>query len=165
MKLLQGDRMGYLNDVVRHEMDSTKTADLEVLTENVLRRVIEEDKLEEAFSESIRHYVAARVGVSRVDALQPQAEGSSRWQKSAEAISHYRDIMRERMFVNGEWKFLGDCTRDDVLAVAADRAERARTMAITAENYQRRADLMGTKRAKTVSALKVEQVQEVLAAA
>jgi hypothetical protein len=62
-----------------------------------------------------------------------------------------------------EWKFLGDCTRDDCLTLVDNRRRKASELETEAERYQRVADAMAEYGAETVRQLPREALREVLA--
>lgn len=60
------------------------------------------------------------------------------------------------------WKFLGDCTRDDVLAAAAKRRALAGSIIAVAERFETLANLMQRRRAKTVDDLPADALLDVV---
>ncbi len=85
-------------------------------------------------------------------------DGASRW---GDAAGHVRDGAVP-YYVDGTWKRLCDCTRDDVLLIVADYTGRADVNRVQAERFTLLADTMRRKRASTVGALDESLLAEVL---
>ncbi len=85
-------------------------------------------------------------------------DGASRW---GDAAGHVR-AGAVPYYVDGVWKRLRDCTRDDVLLIVADYTGRADTNRVLAERFTLLADTMRRKRASTVGALDEALLAEVL---
>lgn len=87
---------------------------------------------------------------------------SAKWAAIAERAEEIA-IFRQRVCAGGVWKFLGDCTREDVEALVADYRKLAAENAAKASHFDALRRLMGRKKATVVSDLAPETVAEVLA--
>ena len=85
-------------------------------------------------------------------------DGASRW---VDAAGHVR-AGAVPYYVDGVWKRLCDCSRDDVLLIVADYTGRADVNRAQAERFTLLADTMRRKRASTVGALDEALLAEVL---
>jgi hypothetical protein len=85
---------------------------------------------------------------STAPALRP---GSARWDNVAELhAAGELTLLRARVFAHGAWKFLGDCTSEDVQDIAAQRQDAAARNIAAAERFEALRVAMGRRRATTV---------------
>lgn len=83
------------------------------------------------------------------------APGSERWRAAA-------GVLASRFCPAGEWKPLRDCTRDDVLALVAERRDLAAKNAAVADQFERLHQLMSDRGVSTVGELAEAEVEGVL---
>lgn len=87
---------------------------------------------------------------------------SKRWDNVAELhASGELTLLRVRVFALGEWKFLGDCTRDDVQALADDRDAEAAANAAAAERFRRLLAAMKRGKAPVVSDVRPDLLRKI----
>lgn len=94
------------------------------------------------------------------------APTSARWDNVAELhASGELTLLRQRVFAQGAWKFLGDCTREDVQAIAEDRDVLAAENAAAADRYRRLRAAMGRRKATVVRDLPADVLTRIFDAA
>jgi hypothetical protein len=137
----------------------------DLLAKEVNRRIRKADRdaaLQEALESYVGQYVARhRSGFSVSPGGQPCADAHSG--SAAGGHSHkvaaIRDIarsLRDRVSVGagpGEWKFLADCTAENLAYAAAMREEHARRTYARAQQYRRLAELLDEHGVSTVGEL------------
>lgn len=87
--------------------------------------------------------------------------GSGKWRAVAESANDIA-IFRVPVCVNGTWKFLGDCSREDVKAAAADYRALAAANTARADAFDGLGRLMARRRVERVDALPASSVEEAL---
>lgn len=93
---------------------------------------------------------------------QINSNGSSKWKGVAEDIeSGVVDFLRLNVFC-GEWKFMGECTADDLDYKVDELNEEALELQDTAERYQKIANKMRQKKLTTVSDLPKKEIAKIL---
>ena len=112
-----------------------------------------------ALAVTLPDYVAKAIHRTRRRGPAPTTS-SARWDNVAELhASGELTLLRIRVFALGEWKFLGDCTRDDVKDIAEQREAEAAANAAAAERFKRLRAAMGRKRAAVVSDLPADVLE------
>lgn len=162
----QGDDEFDLNEAIRFELANNPVADLRAVSLAVAKRVPAhevERVLAGALYHQVRRFVTQeRKGVRRIVPHDDDAAPgrTSRWVGVGQL---YKRFLEQRENISGEeWKFLGDCTRADVAAIAAQRMEQAKANALVAKRYERLAAAMAHYDAATVADLPETVVIEVL---
>lgn len=156
-----------LRSFVREVSESVGSPDPHVLSQAVV------DKLADSFLRSalaatlpdfIRRMFAGDRGHSRrdshtTDSSEPVPVRSARWE-GVGAV--YLKFLQESVFTGKEWKFRGDCTAADCLAVYELKLDQAKAVAVEARREQLLAQAMDKHDAKTVADLSEIIVLEVL---
>lgn len=75
--------------------------------------------------------------------------------------SWYQRTLATRIMVGDQWKFLGDCTADDLTAAADVRLKAAAATKAEGDRLQALAEQMRASGAKTVSKVKADVLQRV----
>lgn len=117
--------------------------------------------MRDALYEALPHYVVKvatllRAG-SPVEPEQPEEQpqnGSPRWDRVA-------GLLARRECTEEGWKFLRNCTADNLRAAALDRRSRATSLVIAAERYEKIAVLLDEHGAATVGDLPAHLLEEV----
>ncbi len=87
---------------------------------------------------------------------------SSRWKNVAQLhAAGELTLLRARVFALGEWKFLGDCTRDDVMDIVEQRDAEATANAAAARRYSALRAAMTRREATLVSDLPADVLSEI----
>ena len=168
--------MTYINDIIREELAAMESPDKEQLASRVTSRVVKDGRLLYAFNEILpqalnqvisaeRQYSTTSVGSAPAKGQRtPTPPRPSRWARAATAIEeHYHPVFKRWESISrNHFKFLGDCTKDDVLAIVEDRTERASAMTAAAESYRSLLVLMEENGASKVSDLDGDEVERVL---
>lgn len=103
-----------------------------------------------------QHQVPQREAPAKVDTTdQGSSASSSRW-------DHITAIYSRRVCPGGEWRSLGDCVRDEILALAAQSREQAARNTAQAKGWEDLAHRMEARGARLVSDMPVEEIPEVL---
>lgn len=85
---------------------------------------------------------------------------SSKWD-DVKTIRGEIALLRASVFARGEWKFLGDCDRDDCADLAASREKRAADTQREAARYRELVTALKKRRARTVRDLPAEVVETI----
>jgi hypothetical protein len=144
--------------LIREQLDGNEV-DPHVIAQNMIAVMSEEDMraaLIVALPDTIR-------GVIRGQRARAGANvGSERWGRVAGLqASGELALLRSRVFACGAWKFLGDCSRDDVADLAEQRAEEAKANAAASELFRRLRVSMGRYRVVVVRDLPGHVLNEV----
>lgn len=147
-----------LRHEVREELNGSAVADPRVVAEHVLKRIPRSD-LREALAQALPTFVTnVATSSRRASIYQPKgtASTSARWDTAASTV------LSERLLVGKDWKFVGDCTRDEVLEAAAQRDAVAATNMAAADRWRRVAAAMDAHNAVTVADLPTDALAEAL---
>lgn len=145
--------------LVREELATSPVADPHVVAEHVAKQVPDEH-LRDALRACLPEFVRI---IGHGSVTTPRASGAPRSAKCDDQ-AWYRGVLRRRVEVGQdgrEWKFLGECTLDDVLRAAEVRREMAAANAAAADQFDRLAGKMRTFRAATVADLDAGLLGEV----
>lgn len=112
-------------------------ADPQVITERLMPTLTPEERHALAFV-GLRDRVRSAIRAERQPTLLVQA-GSRKWEAVA---ANAADPLRWRLSVGDEWRLLGECTRDEVMVIAADYRGRALSNAEWAAKYDALAALL-----------------------
>lgn len=164
-----------LKALIREVAAESAHADPGALAEEVDKRVPDEH-LREAFREMLRQFVRQMVVTSRTfpaptvrDAAEP-AQASSpaparpanrSWKRNG--IYKWASVLRERVHVGvgaADWKFLGDCDREDLGFIAEERRALAEANIVKAEQYEKLRALLDEHRAATVRELPEQALED-----
>lgn len=146
-----------LRTLIREVAIHSDAADPKILAKEILTR-IPDRHLHEALAVTLPDYV--RVALHRGRPIpfpdeedQPDGQATSWKLRGARA---YGRLLRQAVDVNGDgtgWKYLADCTLDDLTRVATLRRRQAEDLLATAGWYEKVARLLAEYDAATVSAL------------
>lgn len=154
-----------LRSLIHAELESSPVADPHVVAEHVVKRINDHD-LRAALAACLPDYVrniAHQPGTSPTpgDAAASTSSPSRKWAASNEWATY----LRERICVDAAgrtWKFLGECTGDDLLSVARFRRTQAGALLLRAERFEALAEKMRCHRAATVADLDLRYFGEAM---
>lgn len=153
--------------VLVHEVLETSTMpDPGDVAEEVFRRVPPEEH-GEALRQTLRLFVRQVIGELRVGNPSTRPAANSGRSAKVRAIRDaWQRRLADRVHVgDSEWKFLRDCTRDDLLAAAAERRKLAERNAAWARTYDGWARLLTEHGVATFGELPAEVLLDTLGAA
>ncbi|MDQ3147850.1 MAG: hypothetical protein M3R01_13135 [Actinomycetota bacterium] len=149
-----------LRAAVNAALDTAGSPDPVIVADEVAQS-IPTRAVREALSQSLRVYVSQQVMHRRAQSaeLNPPrtGNGSGRWRAAA-------SLLDQPFAVADGWKFLRDCTADDIMAGVDRRRSNAAGMLREAERFEALASLMVARGAATVADLGEPDAQGVLAA-
>jgi hypothetical protein len=151
-----------LRALIRDELETSAIADPHVVAEHVAKRVPDAD-LRAALEKALVPIVREMATVERGDVIQKigRRQGTP-WHETASPL--YQKLLQQRIEVGGderEWKFLGDCTRGDLLHAVEFRREQARANMVAAQRYQALVDVMDEKSVERVADLPLPTIAAV----
>jgi hypothetical protein len=145
-----------LRALIREVCDNSTMTDPATIAKEVGRRIgrnQQRDALEQALPVVVQHVISRRQPIA---VPEQRAPTSNRSRKVASIRETWRRMLRDRIAVGpelGDWKFLGDCTADDLAYAAAIREEHARRNAARAQQLRDLADRLAEHGVTTVSDL------------
>lgn len=148
-----------LHATIRDELEVNPSANPRDIA-SVVAKLVPDDCMRDALADALVAVVRAEIGNHRRAAQRSTFDThSSRWENASQA---YLALLRSREYVatEGEWKYLGDCTKSDVLAIVEQRRMLAEANATMATRYDRLAQVMGSE--QTVADLPEDVVIEAL---
>jgi hypothetical protein len=144
-----------LDHVIRDKLEEVDDPDPQHIAEAVVN-ALPDAELRDALVTSLSARIRIMIWNAR-RSIRPNA--SAKW---ADASSAFR-IFRMRVTIGqNQWKFLGECSMDDVKALAAIRLAHAEASKKAGEQFVALADLMKENKAKVVGDLPAEKVAETL---
>lgn len=148
-----------LRSMVREALDSSDEADPHVIAEFIVAG-LSVGQVRLALEKALPGFIREVVRSQRNHGGHPSPT-SARWDNVAELqASGELTLLRVRVFC-GVWKFLGDCTRDDVKDLAERRETDAADLAAMAERFKALRSAMQRKRAATVADLPGDVLNEI----
>jgi hypothetical protein len=155
-----------LRALILDEIETSAVADPIVIAEHVAKQVPTK-YLREALALALRETVRTTISGERVK-VQHQAEraAAGKSTKWADAGEMYKELLGQRVEVGGEdreWKFLGDCTRDDLLNAVGFRKKQAQSLIVSARRYEAIAQLLDKHGMARVSELPMPDLAAVYA--
>lgn len=161
-----------LSALIYAELQESSEADPHVIAEQLIAKLSEDDLREvvavtlpahvRRHIHSLRSRVSSEASAASSDAPSGGGNRSARWEAIAAAYeSGELDELRLRVFACGAWKFLGDCTREDVADIAEQHDVAVAQRANVARRYHALHAAMKRKRAKTVRDLPLDAVREI----
>lgn len=151
--------------LVREVCDESDQTDPTMLAKEVNQRIRRADRdaaLEQALGAVLWQFVSRHR--SSVGPSQPAVGSGGRSSKVA-GIRGLARALRDRVSVGSDpsdWKFLGDCTAEDLAYAAGLREEHARRVMARADQYRRLAELLAEHDATTVHELPAEVLGDTL---
>lgn len=136
-----------LRALVREVAESSTLTDPGSLADEIARRIPAEH-VHDAFVQMLRPYVRELITKDRsfgtpTDHHEAPRPGRS-WKRDG-IRAHWRRVLRERVHVGvgpADWKFLGDCGREDLLFAAAERRQMAEANLAKAAQFEQIAALL-----------------------
>ena len=139
-----------------------------------------EHELRDALAQALPYLVRDESRKQRHKAIgEPPPRGRDTWEgqaerrqqisrkgaaKAAEIRERRAALLETPMSVNGEWKPLGDCTANDLRAIAAGLRKDISQRTTRAEGFERLADELDKRGAETVEAISGGEVREAFGA-
>lgn len=135
---------------------TTDLADPDEIAEAIFRAT-PKGSIAGAYRALLRDVAREEIRFGRM-ADEPAARKPNNSSKVAAIRAGHEAFFAQRVYANGDWKLLGDCTVADVLDLAAQRREIAAKNLATAEKYEALAERMAHARATTVRELGAKAV-------
>jgi hypothetical protein len=116
-----------------------------------------------ALAATLPGYVRNRITAQRTSPIAVgMPVGSARWDNVAQLHADGSlTLLRQRVFAQGSWKFLGDCSRDDVGDLVAVREADAQAVLAVAARYKNLRAAMDRRNAGVVSDLPGDVLNEI----
>lgn len=149
---------------VKALMASSDINDPREMAEVVLEDM-REDELRAALAETLPGYVRVCFHQYQVPQREPESKPASNTHGSTASGSrwdHITAVHSRRVCPAGQWKTLGDCVRDDILALAEQRRSQAAFNTAVADGFEELARRMAARGARRVSDIPVAEIPEVL---
>lgn len=142
--------------LIREVLATHPSADPSELVDECIR-LVPDEALRDALRQTTRHYILIGIHEQRGQTTRPDDQrGSARW---AQVGQVYKAFLQRRENLGGDnWKWLADCTRDDLLASAAQRMVQAKGMATEARRLELLAAALDKAKVKIVSDLPEDAV-------
>lgn len=159
-----GDQSFNLRDLIRDVAASSNAPDPGSLADEVARRIPPKHR-DEALRLMLRDYVRVMVAQQRMTHTEPasqqpdNARSNGRSWKRDGIRESWRKMLRDRIHVApnpSAWKFLGDCSFDDLSFAALERRTAAERTLAKAEEYEALAALLKEHGVETVRELPAE---------
>jgi hypothetical protein len=157
---VQPDTDFSLADIVRDALADSDEPDPARIADTVANSLpLAEARMALAFT--LQDYVLRMIRIQRRRAV-PVQPGTVRWDNVAELHgSGELSLLRSRVMAQGEWKFLGDCTRADVADIVAGREAEMAKAAASADRYRRLRAAMGRYKVDAVRDLPGATLNEI----
>lgn len=147
-----------LRALIREVCDTSAMTDPATIAKEVRRRIgrnQQGDALDQALPLVVQHVISRRQPIA-VPEQRSVAPTSNRSRKVMSIRENWRRMLRDRIAVGpdtSDWKFLGDCTADDLAYAAVIREEHARRNAARARQLRDLAGQLAEHGVTTVSEL------------
>lgn len=153
----------HLRALIREQLATSPDPNPHVIAA-LAAKLVPDDQLRAALDELMPDAVREEIRRQRADlpSGEPAEQPVSRKRRGAPA---YRDWLRRPVSLDhakADWRFLGDCTRDEVLRLAELAGEVAQKNLAMQARWERLADRMAKVGAATVADLPAEMLAEVL---
>jgi len=151
-----------LRQLVRERLQLSENPD-PVRAINGLLTELSDDLLRLAAQKGLWAITGEVVRVDRRSAVRRDPQPSGKWDNALAAETEHPDLFAERVYVGDPdqpWKFLGDCTKQDLLAVAEHKRTHAQGVLVEADRYEHLA--RAVKRGQIVRDLSVDKVEGIL---
>lgn len=155
--------MTSLNDLIRTTASEITDPDPRAVAQEVAERT-NDTILREHYAESLIGTVRVILGKDRQRALSnpPETLPQSSPSKVEQRRSWWRSVLWSRVSTGDSWKFLGDCTAEDLKYAMQDRFDMADNIRATGDRYATLAELVQSHAVDTVSELPDETVSEAM---
>lgn len=144
-----------LRKLVRDVCENSTVADPAALAKEVDRRIKRQER-DSALEACLPLYVQRELGQMRMATHRPAPATPQSSRKVQGIRETWRRMLRDRINVGpdvADWKFLADCTAEDLAYAASIREEHARRNAARAEQYRQIAELLEEHGVDTVGEL------------
>lgn len=151
--------MSHLDDLIRAELEASTEADPAIIAEHVLKRLAP-TAMADALATALPPYV--QILARRLDHNRARPSSSGTPGTPIKALAF---IERKRLALSmdkRQWKFLADCTFDDLMAAVDIRRQLAEATLTEAARYGELADQMRQHGAETVRDLPGDVIAEAL---
>ena len=138
--------------VARHIITTTKLTSPDDIAQAVFDRT-PEGQLKEAYLGVLRQSAREAIRLENIAANEPPRSTPNRSSRVASIAQSHLSYYDQRVYANGDWKLLGDCTLADVLDLAAQRQQIAQQNMMKAKEFEQLADRMERAGAKVAREL------------
>lgn len=154
-----------LRSLVTEILKASTITDPGLIADEVYKRIAARER-PDALKQALRQFVRQVISEQRsAHAPGTPAPSSGSW-KVREIRDGWQRRLRDRVHVgDAQWKFLGQCTADDLRAAAAERQQLADRNSAWARQYRAWADLVDDSSAATFADLPAEVLMNALGAA
>lgn len=152
-----------LRSIVRETLADTSDADPGVVAEQVLA-AIPKARTRDALEQTLRLFVRQIISEQRVSSPPSNVRTIPTTSAKVAAVRDgWQKRLRDRVHVgDGAWKFLGECTYDDLLSAAAERRDLAERNAAWARQFDSWARLLTEHDVETFAELPLTVQADVL---
>ena len=127
--------------VARHVIATTKLTDPDDIAQAVFDRT-PEDQIKDAYLGVLRQSAREAIRLENMTANEPVRTVPNRSSRVASISKAHTSYYDQRVFANGAWKLLGDCTLADVLDLASQRQQIAQQNMMKAKEFEQLAERM-----------------------
>ena len=138
--------------VARQIIATTKLTDPDDIAQAVFDRT-PEDQLKEAYLGVLRQSAREAIRLENIAANEPPRSTPNRSSRVASIAQSHLSYYDQRVYANGDWKLLGDCTLSDVLDLVTQRQKVAQQNMMKAKEFEQLADRMERAGAKVAREL------------
>lgn len=138
--------------VARQVIATTKLTDPDDIAQAVFDRT-PKDQLKETYLGVLRQSAREAIRLENMAANEPPRSTPNRSSRVASIAQSHLSYYDQRVYANGDWKLLGDCTLADVLDLAAQRQQIAQQNMMKAKEFEQLADRMERAGAKVAREL------------
>lgn len=156
--------MASLTDLIRSTASEITDPDPRAVALAVAERT-DDDTIREHYAESLIGTVRVILGKDRQRALSnpPETLPQSSPSKVEQRRSWWQSVLWSRVSTGESWKFLGDCTADDLKFAMKERFDMADSIRATGDRYAALAELVTSHAVDTVAELPDEAVSAAMA--
>ena len=138
--------------IARHIIATTQLTDPDDIAQAVFDRT-PEDQLKEAYLGVLRQSAREAIRLENMVANEPARATPNKSSRVASIARSHLSYYDQRVYANGDWKLLGDCTLADVLDLASQRQQIAHQNMMKAKEFEQLADRMERTGAKVAREL------------
>lgn len=138
--------------VARQVINTTNLTDPDDIAQAVFDRT-PEDQLKEAYLGVLRQSAREAIRLENMAANEPVRTTPNKSSRVASIARSHTSYYDQRVFANGDWKLLGDCTLADVLDLVTQRQKFAQQNMMKAKEFEQLADRMERAGAKVAREL------------
>lgn len=138
--------------IARQIIATTQLTDPDGIAQAVFDRT-PEDQLKEAYLGVLRQSAREAIRLENMAANEPPRSTPNRSSRVASIAQSHLSYYDQRVYANGDWKLLGDCTLSDVLDLVTQRQKVAQQNMMKAKEFEQLADRMERAGAKVAREL------------